>query len=223
MQTTKDVEKELAAQPQQEKTLELEKNLSADYSKIDKEDNADLEKWLSIKNEITALAQMPNSRVSERKTRAAAISLKLLPLGSFFQKYPFLFAEYWQISQSLFQYINAQLQAIDECARKYFQDYFTKENKEIKNIQFFPKKGGDQLGRRMVIQYLDTATKEQREICYHIKTHQYGSRGGQGNRKPVDPKELFIYKVLEYTGMGTKAHFFFNFLSTRPSTSTWWR
>jgi len=50
-------------------------------------------------------------------------------------------------------------------------------------------------------------------ITYHIKTHQHGSTSQASSTKPVDPKELFVYKVLEYIGYGPKTHFFFNPLS----------
>lgn len=51
-------------------------------------------------------------------------------------------------------------------------------------------------------------------ITYHIKTHQNGSTSENSSIKPVDLKELFIYKLLEFTGYGPKTHFFYNLLSS---------
>ena len=65
----------------------------------------------------------------------------------------------------------------------------------------------------MRIDYFDDK-EEQHQIMYYIKTHQSGSlRSGGSTTTPVDIKELFVYKVLEHSGYGPKAHFFFNHLS----------
>lgn len=46
-------------------------------------------------------------------------------------------------------------------------------------------------------------------ISYFIKTHQFGSKSSASAIGSVDLKELFIYKLLEYTGFGPKVDFFF--------------
>ncbi|MDR1254711.1 MAG: hypothetical protein LBJ78_01625 [Puniceicoccales bacterium] len=69
------------------------------------------------------------------------------------------------------------------------------------NIKFSLKKAGGQLG----------TTANVNGILYYIKTHRYGSSSSSGKKdpaKPVGPRELFVYRFLEYSGFGPEVHFF---------------
>lgn len=89
--------------------------------------------------------------------------------------------------------------AFKEAARLYFVNLFTSLYKTIAHICFKPKYKGTSLGLLMEIIYSD-ATGSHR-IIYYIKLHQHAPY------HPVNPIELYAYKVLEHTGNGPKAHF----------------
>jgi len=65
------------------------------------------------------------------------------------------------------------------------------------------KSGGVQLGTKARV---TLATGEER--MYHIKTHSEGRLSSKSAAaKLVNPQELFIYKILQYTGFGCETHF----------------
>ena len=65
------------------------------------------------------------------------------------------------------------------------------------------KSGGVQLGTKAKI---TLATGEER--VYHIKTHSEGRLSSKSSAaKLVNPQELLIYKILQYTGFGCETHF----------------
>ncbi len=68
----------------------------------------------------------------------------------------------------------------------------------------------------MAINYEDSFGQLHR-IRYFIKTHQHGSTSATSSTKPVDLKEIFVYKVLEYIGYGSKVHYFYNPIVSTPS------
>jgi hypothetical protein len=66
--------------------------------------------------------------------------------------------------------------------------------------------GGDQLGNRIIVN-----TKDGQEITYHAKTHRGGLKSQHSSSsQPVDLKELLIYKILEFSGIGSETHFFYD-------------
>jgi len=65
------------------------------------------------------------------------------------------------------------------------------------------KDGGVQLGTKAKV---SLATGEER--IYHIKTHSEGRLSEKSSAaKLVNPQELLIYKILQYTGFGCETHF----------------
>jgi len=65
------------------------------------------------------------------------------------------------------------------------------------------KSGGVQLGTKARV---TLATGEER--VYHIKTHSEGRLSSKSSAaKLVNPQELLIYKILQYTGFGCETHF----------------
>jgi len=100
-------------------------------------------------------------------------------------------------------------QEIDQLPRKQFQskasDYFIK-NLGAVSVSFKEKLGGDQLGNRIIVQL-----KDGQEITYHAKTHRGGLKSQHSSSsQPVDLKELLIYKVLAFSGIGAETHFFYD-------------
>lgn len=102
---------------------------------------------------------------------------------------------------------NAPMLRLKEKVTQYFRDYF---GERFEDIEFFEKPGGIQLGQKARITLRDSP----HTIDYYIKTHRGGllsptqSSGSVGPR-PVDPKELFVYKVFELIGCAPETHFFF--------------
>jgi hypothetical protein len=65
------------------------------------------------------------------------------------------------------------------------------------------KSGGVQLGTKVKI---ILTTREER--VYHVKTHSEGRLSSKSSvAKLVNPQELLIYKILQYTGFGCETHF----------------
>src|SRR3989338_6149158 len=185
---------------------------------------AALREWDNIKQTLEDLSALPRGRTIQRKRLAAEIGSKLAPLQEFILGHPVFNAEHFALSAQLFQYMNAITESIKLAARTYFEALLKRMGKEITDITFTPKRDGIQLGITMMITYMvpeaggagaaaAAAKSQMHRITYYIKTHQNGSTSQASSIKPVDPKELFVYKVLEYTGYGPKAHFFFNPLS----------
>ncbi len=170
--------------------------------------------WERIKQVMTELRLLPTSQVRQKKMRAVDINASLLrdPLFSFIKGSLILTSEQLNISQVLFQYQNVAPAAIEKAATEYFKQLFVLNGKRITNIEFTAKQAGDQLGRIMTIAYLDSLNIAHK-ITYYIKTHQYGSKSNASRLGAPDPKELLVYKVLEFTGYGPKVHFLLNHMS----------
>ena len=188
-----------------------------DYA-VEDNDCDTFQKWLCIKRDIDAIKGISDRR--ERRTKAFQVTLDMLTdilsLYNLFDKYPFIRAEsyvYLKEVQLFSQYIDESVQAIEECSRKYFEHYFGQQNVKVTDIKFYPKISGVQFGRIAVVTSFSEETNVQQQITYYIKTHQHGSASGASSVKQVDPKEIFVYKVLEYIGLGPKAHFFQNPIS----------
>ncbi|MBP9846693.1 MAG: hypothetical protein KBD43_11605 [Saprospiraceae bacterium] len=116
-------------------------------------------------------------------------------------------------SRALALQIDSEVRWLQKEASQYFHNQFLVKNLPITAIEYLDKVEGVQLGNRMLITYSNDEAISHRMMMY-IKTHQHGSLREQGSTlKSVDLKELYFYKVLEYTGYGPKAHFFYNVIS----------
>lgn len=96
----------------------------------------------------------------------------------------------------------------DNLPRQQFQnkasEYFI--NLGAKDVDFKDKMGGDQLGNRIIVNL-----KDGQEVTYHAKTHRGGLKSQHSSSsQPVDLKELLIYKILEFSGIGSETHFFYD-------------
>jgi hypothetical protein len=91
---------------------------------------------------------------------------------------------------------------LENLAARYFIERF--ELSVPKQLSFLEKKGGVQLGRRLIVTHNDG-----KKVTYHVKTHREGLKSGHSaSAKPVDLKELMVYKILELSGLGIETHFF---------------
>ncbi len=181
-------------------------------TKVAKENQAAFNEWDSIKVEITRLNSLPASKLREKKEGAEALSARIEVIFDFVSSNPLLYKEHINIAKILFQYVNILVKSIHKAATLYFKSVFESQGREIPadGISFNTKNSGVQLGTVMTIVYRLKDSESVHRIRYFIKTHQNGSTSHVGSAKPPDPKELFIYKVLEYMGYGPKTHFFFN-------------
>ena len=191
------------------------------------EDLPTLAQWLQLQTIIEDINKLPPSKTAKRRNRATFAWKETVKFGSLFIKYPFLVSDYFSCMRIIIQHLNAQSKPLEERAKEYFQELYPTLGRTIidNSIEFDIKKGGDQLGRIMRLKYVDYESQEEHLIQYYIKTHHGGSKSGQSRENPVDPKELFIYKVLEFIGLGPKVYFFFNQLSNATfyiATSRCW-
>lgn len=175
--------------------------------------------WDQIKNKIQALGNLSWSQIRERKQLAIKMyfqAAKIPATHSIIMQNPIIQSEYLSLLDSLARYTNALTEPLEEAAIIYFTALFKQQSKRIIATPTFRPKGlGVQLGRIMAINYADSVGRSHR-IEYFIKTHQHGSTSGASSVKPVDPKEIAVYKILEYIGYGPKVHFFYNPIAATP-------
>lgn len=87
---------------------------------------------------------------------------------------------------------------LENIAEIYFHKIFPGSS-----VEHDAKDGGVQLGTKAKVTLM---TGEQR--IYHIKTHSEGRLSSKSSAaKLINPQELLIYKILQYTGFGCEAHF----------------
>jgi hypothetical protein len=87
---------------------------------------------------------------------------------------------------------------LEVLAENFFTNHFTGCS-----VRFSPKVGGMQQGIQA-----DVTLSNAKVFKYYIKSHSGGRRVSHSSApKCVDPRELFIYKVLEYLGVGCEAFF----------------
>ena len=83
------------------------------------------------------------------------------------------------------------------------ENFFTKHFPGC-SVRFSSKVGGVQQGIQAHV-----TSGNAKVLKYHIKSHSGGRLASNSSApKCVDPRELFIYKVLEYLGVGCEAFFF---------------
>jgi hypothetical protein len=198
----------------QDKTrFESYRQLTSDYPAI-------LTTWSLIKSDILHINRLSHKESGLKQSLTRSLYPKLI---TFYQANapvlntnPITQEEAFHLLRSLSKYVNTMLEPMELSARHYFTALFQQQKKEIVDIQFSEKTAGDQLGRTMTIVYT-IGESPIHKIVYHIKTHQDGTsinRLAGGGRiiprtNPPDLKELLVYKVLEHTHIGPKAHFLF--------------
>lgn len=180
--------------------------------------------WDEQRLEIEKIMAMTSSK-QIRKKRQCAIDIinKLQPISRFLNMDDILYAEYHHFYQPLLQNINLDMTLLHKVAKEYFIELFKQEKKEIMDIEFNSKNSGIQLGTKMTLTYKEPVKSQyvlfkeeiskEKTITYYIKTHQNGSTSQTSSTQPIDLKELFIYKLLEFADYGPKTHFLFHLIS----------
>lgn len=97
---------------------------------------------------------------------------------------------------------------IRKTTKRYFRDELQQiREHRIKDVTFEPKEEGIQVGTKAHIIFADDFSS----IMFHVKAHQnYGASSSgvpSSQRKEIDLKELFVYKLLEHIGFGPKTYF----------------
>ncbi|MDR0392935.1 MAG: hypothetical protein LBH52_01750 [Puniceicoccales bacterium] len=103
---------------------------------------------------------------------------------------------------------NLPSETLQRRAHEYFSRIFP--GSEI-TFSDKPQKAGAQFGKIARISFPGYPEP----ILYHIKTHQRGSTSSGGGSKgsargPVNLIELFVYRFLQYSGLGPEVHFFWD-------------
>lgn len=102
------------------------------------------------------------------------------------------------------------LSTLEISAENYFQKYFTNEGKIIVSTKFEDKQTGKQAGCILNYTYKTINTPTIKTVSYHIKTHENGRTWECFNKSTLDLRELLVYYLLSYIGMGPKIHIFSN-------------
>eukprot|EP01038_Epipyxis_sp_PR26KG_P017194 gene17194-23692_t len=122
------------------------------------------------------------------------------------------------ISEDVSQYFLAWMNGISAPIRKAAKHYFRDEcgiinEHPVSEVTFEAKASGVQIGTRAIVNFVDAHPA----ITFHVKAHQnyavMTSAVRSSQRKGIELKELFVYKVLEYIGACPKVHFITNQIS----------
>jgi len=175
--------------------------------------------WDRIKSEMQEIHNLPWGQIRRRRQLAYEMYPRIskIPVDhNILMQNSIIVSEYKSQLDALARYTNALTAPMEEAAVIYFANLFEQQNKKIIDSPAFRSKGsGVQLGEIMVINYVDSVGGQHR-IEYFIKTHQHGSTSATSSVKPVDPKEILVYKILEYIGFGPKTHYFYHPIASTP-------
>ncbi|KAJ2991924.1 hypothetical protein HDV02_003385 [Globomyces sp. JEL0801] len=84
------------------------------------------------------------------------------------------------------------------------KEFVTKNFPGVKDISFYNKNNGNQIGTICHMHFEDGSFKK-----LYVKTHQFGPTASMSkSSKSPDVKELLVYKILENIGLGPKSYFF---------------
>lgn len=123
-----------------------------------------------------------------------------------------LVAQDANLSEDIYENFLAWVHGISAPTRKAAKHYFIDEcgvinGHPVSNVTFAAKVSGVQIGTRAIVSFADAHPA----MTFHVKVHQnyaaMTSAVQSSQRKGIDLKELFVYKVLEYIGVCPKVHF----------------
>lgn len=169
--------------------------------------------WNTIRMGLFQIKQQNN--LSQRR-RLAQLLLDEIYKDStdFITNNDVIMSEQFLIANVLKEQNTALLSSIASAAIEYFQILYTTAGKEIVEITSFDKPQGEHTGIIINIRFRNLSESQTHNIKFFIKTHQHGSCEQSKEIGSVDAKELFVYKLLEYLGIGPKIHFIINPLAT---------
>jgi hypothetical protein len=132
-----------------------------------------------------------NSSMQTLNTKLQRKSTEL-PSGHAFDS---LFLDFCKLRAKISTFHATRLEFL---AENFFTNHFTGCS-----VRFSPKVGGLQQGIQAHV-----TVSNAKILKYHIKSHSGGRLASNSSEpKCVDPRELFIYKVLEYLGVGCEVFF----------------
>ncbi|KAI3655531.1 hypothetical protein MP638_007192 [Amoeboaphelidium occidentale] len=114
------------------------------------------------------------------------------------------FELYETLLHKIAEYLDGNAEVIQAAVREHFLAQHCKSglDESLYDISFAPKRSGVQTG---FICHVSNGTQTAR---YFIKTHQYGpTEDNPKSLKSPDTKELFVYKLLHYIGIGPQVQF----------------
>ncbi|MCX7123092.1 MAG: hypothetical protein NTV32_05405 [Gammaproteobacteria bacterium] len=111
--------------------------------------------------------------------------------------------EIFDLTSLILKFKKAPIDLLTRAADLYFWTVLTRPGGRLET-QISPKTDGNQIGA--VMTFTDHEGMQMQSIRYFVKYH--GSKKDYKNHLPVDLKELFVYKLLEYLGKGPKMHAF---------------
>jgi hypothetical protein len=95
-------------------------------------------------------------------------------------------------------------------AQKFFSEDYTINGFCFKNLTFIEKRSGDQHGCIARVLLLQDETGVFSHHNFFIKTHENGISRNRYYSEVLDPREVFLYKFLEFTKIGAQVYFFFD-------------
>jgi hypothetical protein len=114
------------------------------------------------------------------------------------------FELYETLHSKIAEYLDGNAEVIQAAVREHFLAQHCKSglDESLYDISFSTKKSGIQTG------FICDVSNGTQTARYYIKTHQYGpTEDNPKSLKQPDTKELFVYKLLHYIGIGPQVHF----------------
>ena len=111
---------------------------------------------------------------------------------------------YKTLHSKIAQYLDGNAEVIQDAVEKYFLLQHCKAglDESLFRISFFPKGSGVQTG------FICRVNNGTQTVRYYIKTHQSGpTQSNVQSMGPPDTKEMFIYTILHYIGLGPLPYF----------------
>ena len=162
-------------------------------------------KW----NEFVEIGNTIHKKIGKAyKTHLVKYALSLSDLlldNGFIPKLPIKDQQlYKTLLPKIAEYLDGNAEVIQAAVREHFLAQHCKSglDESLFDISFAPKKSGIQTG------FICDVSNGTQTARYYIKTHQHGPT--EDNAKSMqhpDTKELFVYKLLHYIGIGPHVHF----------------
>lgn len=180
----------------------------------------------NIKNQIMNLALILNSKYQDLSYRKGWLNNKSLKESNLFKllnrvghgsntkvlkdiQNHFMINKNYDLAYLAFVPLNTIKKLQDVMIKSKIREYFKLfYDIDPGSIKIFEKKDGFQFGKIAEIHI----SKSQQILRYYVKTHAGGLLKYTDKRThaPVNPIEMFTYKVLEYSGFGPEVHFFYD-------------
>jgi len=191
----------------------LTKELIAQAKQTAQECPKEFADWCKVKQEVEEIERIPLSQYKDKKRRMEKVIEEANKLSNMWTRSRLLGTEFAKMNTKRTEYINFSKDLLKNSIRNYFSELLSKQGMINIEVVFSDREGrGVQLSQVAVVNY-QKQSGEKHSIKYHVKTHQHGSTSESRSNKPVDIKELFVYKVFEFIGIGPKSHFIINPLS----------